>query len=199
MIFVRYESFGQYIRLYKVTSIVLLINTILFGVSLFAKSELFDIAELRHWAPHHMELWRYVTSVFLHNGFDHFLFNSFAIFVFAPPLEFMLGKGRYALLYLGSGIFGNLISMIAYNDSLVQSVGASGAIYGLYGAYLFLVLFRRQSLDPQSRKTVVLFLALGAIYTVAYPAINWAAHLGGLAGGLIIFSRIVSSFRKNKP
>lgn len=197
MIFVRYESFGQYIRLYKVTSIILLINMLLFAISLFAKFELFELTALKHWAPYHLELWRYVTSVFLHNGFDHFLFNSFAIFVFAPPLEYMLGKGRYTLLYLGSGIFANLISMIIYSNSNVVSVGASGAIYGLYGAYLFLVLFRRQSLDPQSRKTVLLFLGLGAIYTFLYPEINWAAHLGGLLGGMIIFSRIVSSFRNN--
>src|SRR5690625_192853 len=58
------------------------------------------------------ELHTYVTSIFLHNGFRHLLFNSFSIFVFAPPLERMLGHIRYALLYLLSGIVGNILTEV---------------------------------------------------------------------------------------
>jgi rhomboid protease GluP len=151
---------------------------------------------LIHGAPYHLELWRYILSMFLHSGFDHFLFNCFAIFVFAPPLEHLLGRGRFTLLYFGAGLFGNLISMMIYSGSYILSVGASGAIYGIYGAYLFLILFRRKALDPSSRKTVQIFVIMGVVYSFLAPYVNWAAHLGGLAGGFLIFSRIVSSLRR---
>lgn len=195
MIFLRYESFGQYVRMYKVTSIILLINTVLYLVSLINPAALYHLL-LIHAYPYHLELWRYVTSIFLHGGFDHFLFNSFAIFVFAPPLEFLLGRLRYVWLYLGSGVLGNLISMIVFNNTGIHSLGASGAIYGLYGAYIYLIAFRREALDASSRKTILVFLFIGFIYSFISQGINWAAHLGGFLGGMLIFWRIVVNVRR---
>lgn len=196
MIFLRYESFSQYVRLYRVTTIILAVNIVLF-ISKWIYPEMMLWGALIHGPLFHLELWRYVTSIFLHGGFDHLLFNCFAIFVFAPPLEYLLGRGRYLLLYLGSGVIANLISMIVNNNTYTSSVGASGAIYGIYGAYLFLILFRRQALDPASRKTVQVIVIMGIVYSFLVPYINWAAHIGGLAGGMLIFSRIVSEMRRS--
>jgi membrane associated rhomboid family serine protease len=199
MIFLRYESFRQYIRMYRVTTVLLALNLLLFALALFSPfgDYIMGYGSLIHGAPYHLDLWRYVTSIFLHGGFDHLLFNCFAIFVFAPPLEYLLGRARYALLFLGSGVIGNLISMIINNNSYTASVGASGAIYGIYGAYLFLIAFRRHALDPSSRKTVQIFVVMGIIYSFLIPEVNWAAHIGGLLGGVLIFSRIVTGLRRH--
>jgi rhomboid protease GluP len=198
MIFLRYESFRQYVRMYPVTTVLLAVNLLLFVLALFDPlgDYLLAYGGLIHGTPYHLELWRYLTSMFLHHGFNHLLFNCFAIFVFAPPLEYLLGRGRYTFLYLGSGLIGNLISMIVNNSSYILSVGASGAIYGIYGAYLYLILFRRQALDPSSRKTVAVIVIMGIVYSFLIPAVNWAAHFGGLIGGMLIFSRYVAGLRR---
>lgn len=201
MIFIRYESFRQYIRWYKVTSLILLINVLLYVETVIRgpmDSFFFTRGVLIHAAPYTADWWRYVLSMFLHADFAHLLFNCFAIFVFAPPLERLLGIWQYALLYFGSGLIGNVVSVLL-NDPGVLSVGASGAIYGLYGAYLYLIVFRSGALDQASRKTVQMFILLGIIYTLLNMGrINVYAHLGGLAGGFLIFSGIVERLRGSR-
>lgn len=153
------------------------------------RSLLMRYGALVHWAPFNTEVWRYVSSMFLHGGFDHLLFNMFAVFVFAPPLEYLLGGLKYAALYFGSGVIGNLASILL-NEPGTVSVGASGAIYGIFGAYLYMIAFTRSMLDPASRKTVQVLLIMGIIYTLLFPRMNVYAHLGGLVGGVILFSNL---------
>lgn len=197
MLFLRYESFRQYIRYYPVTSLILLINLLLFFAVLFSSYERSE-ALVRFGAIHNLaggsEPYTYVTSVFLHGSFDHLLFNSFALFVFAPPMERLLGKFRYALLYLVSGVMGNVFSEYAYTSVLGRpyiSVGASGAVYGLFGAYLFLILFRKGALDFQSKKTIQIILVVGVIYSLLMANINLYAHLGGFVAGLVLFGLLM--------
>jgi rhomboid protease GluP len=197
MIFLRYESFRGYIRLYPVTAAMLAANILLFVLLAVNGGSTNPLTLIRFGAliqqlpvePY--DYWRFVASIFLHAGFDHLLFNSFAIFIFAPPLERLLGKWRFTLLYLGSGIAGNVFSILIsamLSDAGTISVGASGAVYGLYGAYLAILLYRKEMLDPQSRKTVQIILVIGVIYSLLIPHINLYAHLGGLAGGFLFFS-----------
>lgn len=197
MIFLRYESFQQYIRYYPVTSLLLLANLIMFLVVVFLPYERGE-ALIRYGAIHNLhgspDFHTFVTSIFLHGSFDHLLFNSFALFVFAPPLERLLGKFRYALIYLFSGVAGNIASEFFYttvHSSPYISVGASGAVYGLFGAYLFLILFRKGTLDPQSKKTIQTILVIGVIYSLLMANINLYAHLGGLVGGLLLFGLLL--------
>lgn len=199
MVFLRYESFREYIRLYPVTVIMLAINMIMFIVvtlsSLPTNVALIKYGAIMNYKIMDFEtislvspqLHTYVTSIFLHNGFQHLLFNSFSLFVFAPPLERMIGHMRYALLYVLSGIAGNVLSELVYSNMLQKpylSVGASGAVYGIFGAFLYLILFRKDILDHNSRKTVMMILGLGAVYSFLVPKINLYAHLGGMLCGL---------------
>ncbi|MDO3410901.1 rhomboid family intramembrane serine protease [Saccharibacillus sp. CPCC 101409] len=206
MIFVRYEKWNQYLKLYPVTLLIALANIVVFifmaskgaygrngsGQELLqygALSNLTQYPELGHVdGP-----WRYFSSIFLHGSFEHLLFNCFAILVFLPPLERLLGHVRYGLLYLASGIVANLISMGAYNrlGEYFITVGASGAIYGGYGAFLYLALFQRQKMDQASRKTVYLLLATGLVLSFITPNINIWAHLGGLIGGFFLYGVMV--------
>ncbi|WP_223069955.1 rhomboid family intramembrane serine protease, partial [Paenibacillus caui] len=145
MIFIRYENFRSYLKYYPVTSLILAANLVMY-IILLLNGGSDDTSNLLHFGavgsepPYSEELWRYVVAIFLHHGFDHLLFNCFAILVFAPPLERLLGWWRYVLLYLGSGVLGNVLSMALYRNEMVEtiSVGASGAIYGVYGAFLYI-------------------------------------------------------------
>ncbi|NBI28406.1 rhomboid family intramembrane serine protease [Chengkuizengella marina] len=198
MIFLRFESFREYLKFYPVTAALLGLNVMMFiitfilsffygeVVSLFLLGALIYPSEIS-------DLWRIISSMFLHGGFEHLLFNGFSLFLFGPALERLLGKLKYSVVYFCSGIVGNVISIAVYGTELF-SVGASGAIYGLLGAYLFIVVYLKHRIDPQSRTTVIVILSVGMIYSLFNENVNIYAHLGGLAAGFVIFSLLI---RKN--
>ncbi|MFH5186245.1 rhomboid family intramembrane serine protease [Paenibacillus sp. TAB 01] len=145
--FLRTESLKQYVRLYPVTTVLICIHLVVLGLMEWTGSSEDSRTLLRFGALFDLpgmvpEWWRYITAMFVHIGFAHLFFNSFTLYVFAPPLERMLGVWRYALLYLLCGIAGNLASAWFHSDYFI-SAGASGAIYGVYAAYLFLAIFRK--------------------------------------------------------
>jgi membrane associated rhomboid family serine protease len=142
-------------------------------------------------------MWRYFTSTFLHIGFEHLLFNCFALYKFAPPLERMLGAVKYAIFYMGSGYIGSLASDVFHTSNYV-SAGASGAVYGIYAAYLFLALFRKHVLDEQSSKVITIIIIMGVVYSIIVPHVNLLAHLGGFLGGAILFALLGYSIGRNR-
>lgn len=205
MIFLRYENWKSYVRYYPVTCLILLVNVIMFIVLTVNGgskdgSVLVRFGALVNDEPFTDQLWRYVSAIFLHAGFDHLLFNCFALLVFAPPLERLIGPIRYLILYLVTGIVGNILSIAHYNMASVftVSVGASGAIYGIYGAFLYIALFQRNLMDDASRKTLYTLLGFGIIFSFAVANINWTAHFGGLISGFFLYGLMVRLIKRRK-
>lgn len=126
------------------------------------------------------EWWRLITAGFLHAGLMHLLFNCLALYSLGTPFEALYGRTRYAILLLISLLAGSYAS-ITFNAENQVSVGASGAIFGLFGALL--VVGRRLGAD--TRPTLTL-LAINTAIAIAIPNIDWRAHLGGLAGGVVV-------------
>lgn len=126
------------------------------------------------------EWWRLITAGFLHAGLMHLLFNCLALYTLGTPFEALYGRTRYAILLLISLVAGSYAS-ITFNAENQVSVGASGAIFGLFGALL--VVGRRLGADTRSTLTL---LAINAAIAIAIPNIDWRAHLGGLAGGVVV-------------
>ncbi|OBZ14792.1 rhomboid family intramembrane serine protease [Bacillus sp. FJAT-27264] len=206
MIFIRYENWRSYIRYYPVTTLLLLANVVMFVV-LTANGGSTNLDTLVHYGaivdngPYREEWWRYGAAVFLHNGFSHLFFNSFALLVFAPPLERLLGWWRYALLYLGGGVLANVMSIVLSTPDVNVwrvSVGASGAIYAVYGAFLYIALMQRTMMDEGSRKTLYGLLLTGLIMTFAVPKIDWMAHIGGLVAGFFLYGLIIRVFKRSR-
>jgi rhomboid protease GluP len=192
MMFLRYESFREYLRYYPINSIILAIvigvHAAFIGLSYVSGIPVpflqREFGAFTNYAPYD-DTWRYVTSVFMHGDFGHLLFNAFAIFVFAAPLERFLGHFRYLVLFLVSGVFGNVFTQLFYTHE-VQSVGASGAIYGVFGAFLYVMLFHRRAIDDNSRRTLQTLLIIGFVFSIIVPRVNVYAHLGGLAAGFVL-------------
>ncbi|KAB2379492.1 rhomboid family intramembrane serine protease [Actinomadura montaniterrae] len=128
--------------------------------------------------------YRLVTTMFLHErggslGFTHILFNMWALYAVGPALEQVLGRWRYLALYLLSGLGGSVLLYLV--DPSGAAVGASGAIFGLFGAYF--VIGRRLGAPAGP---IVFLLVINLVITFSVKGISWEGHVGGLVVGALI-------------
>ncbi|WP_433248433.1 rhomboid family intramembrane serine protease [Streptosporangium sp. CA-135522] len=130
------------------------------------------------------EWWRLITGAFLHMplsvgsfALSHILFNMWALYVIGPQLERGLGSARFLALYLLSALGGS-VAVYLFG---IAAVGASGAIYGMFGA-LFVVA-KKLGYDARS---VLLLIGVNTVLTFVFPGISWQGHLGGLVVGALV-------------
>ncbi|MCY7749726.1 rhomboid family intramembrane serine protease [Bacillus inaquosorum] len=186
--FIRTENFQTFIRLYPVVTFILALQAVLwlfFSLPVHSVVLWRDAVTGYNLGVANGEWWRLITPVLLHAGFTHLLFNSMSIFLFAPALERMLGKARFLLVYAGSGIIGNIGTYVTEPLDYVH-VGASGAIFGLFGVYLFMVLFHKELIGQEHSKMILTLLAFAVLMSFINSNINMMAHLFGLCGGFLL-------------
>lgn len=131
------------------------------------------------------EWWRLASAVFIHFGVLHLAFNMWALWDAGRLVERLYGTARFLLVYAFAGLAGSAASL-AWNPA-INSAGASGAIFGVFGALLAFLLDRRNgvplALVRTLRNSALTFLAFAIAFGWIHPGIDNAAHLGGLAGG----------------
>jgi membrane associated rhomboid family serine protease len=137
----------------------------------------------------HGEWWRLLTAAFLHYGPIHLGMNMLALWWFGQPLEHALGRARFLLLYLVSGLAGSAGALIVTPHA--ATVGASGAIFGILGAALIMERQGSMVFGGQAMTMIVINLA----FTFAVSGISVGGHLGGLAGGALCMLGL-SRFRR---
>mgnify|MGYP001247231958 CR=1 FL=1 len=189
--FIRTErSVKDFMRFYPIVSTIVIINLLLwlmiYVLQLQIGYEIYHLGIGHNLSVHYGEYWRILTPIFLHGGLSHVLFNSFALVLFGPALEQMLGKFRFILAYLLTGIAGNLGTYIIDPTSIVPHLGASGAVYGLFGIYLYMVFFRKDLIDRGNARLIQIIFVIGLIMTFLQPNVNIAAHIFGFLGGFAI-------------
>ncbi len=154
------------------------------------------IYTINGWEPY-----RLITSMFLHGGFIHLLLNMFALFIFGPDVERVLGRIRYLILYFVSGIIADyahayfILEFYPVRELLLTpSIGASGAIFGVMAAFAVFFPLRRLFIFigfPIVAPAIVAVFIM-ALLQFAYALFNpfsqvaYAAHLGGFIAGLIL-------------
>ena len=131
------------------------------------------------------EYYRLITSFFMHFGIGHLFNNMLLLWYLGSRLENYLGHGKYALTYLVCGLGGNAISLGYYlmTEPYVNSAGASGAVFGIVGAMLWVVLRHRGQLADLSTRQLVLMIAFTLYGGMTSGGINNAAHVAGLILG----------------
>jgi rhomboid protease GluP len=133
------------------------------------------------------EPWRLLTSTFVHGGLLHLGFNMYALLMAGRLVERIFGHLGYALIYTFAGLAGSAASALA--NPLVASVGASGSVFGVFGALLAFLVRRRSLLAPEVlrplRRSVVTVVLLNVGLGFTMPGIDNAAHLGGLGAGFL--------------
>ena len=132
--------------------------------------------------------WRLFTSMFLHFGVIHLVFNMWALYQSGRTIERLYGSFQFALLYLFAGLAGSMASLL-WNPQ-VNSAGASGAIFGIFGGLLAFVINPRNGVPAavmqEQRNSTLIFTAYSLFYGFAHAGIDNAAHIGGLVGGFLM-------------
>lgn len=143
----------------------------------------------------HGQWWRLLTSMFVHEGIMHVLVNMYALLIAGIMLEPKLGKNRYFISYLATGITGSIFSLWMHTATI--SVGASGAIFGLYGTLTALMLTGAfpKKLNKGSLTGIVIFIIINLIAGLG-AGIDNAAHVGGLLSGFIIGFALSSQLKR---
>ena len=138
------------------------------------------------------QYYRLLTSAFMHYGIVHILFNMYALYVLGPPLERHLGRLRFLTLYLLSALGGSVVVYL-FSGLNAATAGASGAIFGLFGATL--VAARRLRLDVRS---LVVLIVINLVITFTVPGISWQGHIGGLVTGALVAAAYLYAPRANR-
>lgn len=205
----RSQRTGRFRGMCVVTIVLVLINVVIFLLTDFFRMEnLLVRGELNwHTAFEEKEYYRLFTCMFLHYGIDHIGGNMIALYSFGDIVERSMSRVRYTILYLAAGLGSSVVSCLFYHyiaGSDPFSVGASGAIYGLMGAFLMLVLTHPEVRNSGYGRRVgifVIYLVYTTVLTMKSGAnINVAAHTGGFVCGSILFlilDRVVPKKKKN--
>ncbi|CRZ35748.1 rhomboid protease GluP [Herbinix hemicellulosilytica] len=134
------------------------------------------------------EYYRVFTSMFLHSDFEHLMNNMLVLFFVGDKLERIAGKIKYLIIYFGAGIIAAIFS-IGYNmlkNEPVFSIGASGAIFGIVGAMVYILFVNKGRLQGISTRQIILFTVFSLYGGIVNTGIDNAAHIGGFIAGIIL-------------
>ena len=146
------------------------------------------------------EYYRLLTSMFLHANSTHLVNNMLILFLIGSRLEKVVGKVRVLLVYFLSGILAGMVSM-GYNmwqDRLVMAVGASGAVFGLVGALVWVVIAHRGRVQDLTVRQMIFFTALSLYGGFAERQTDNAAHIGGLLAGFLLMMILYGRGRRTR-
>jgi len=186
----------------QITTLIIGVNVAVFALMLLTGS-LTSVTTLKRFGALTNPLpasqwWRLITAMFVHLGFAHIAFNMLALLIFGGPIENRYGKWRYLMLYLGAGVLGSATSLAYSNAAL--SAGASGAIFGVIGAGLAMVLWNREKPGMrQQLRSWIFLIAINLFIGIETPGIDLHAHIGGVLGGFVIASALELAARQRGP
>jgi membrane associated rhomboid family serine protease len=178
----------------SVTQILIIANIAMFAVEVIvggaqmlgmnpSSEVLYKLGALYPPAVAHGEYWRLFSSMFLHAGILHIALNMYALYLFGPVVEDALGRAKFTLIYFVSGFVAAATSY-AFGPTIELGVGASGAIVGVFGAFVAYNWRRRHSpLAQANLRLAATLILLNAILNVSMSSLDWHAHLGGLIAG----------------
>lgn len=167
----------------KITIYLAIINISLFLV-FFLNQDMelyFLFVQINNYVIERLELWRLFTSMFLHSDILHLISNLIGLLLFGTFIENLASKRAYLIIYFVSGIIGNVMSLFLLDPNVI-SLGASGAIYGLIGATVMIIILERNT----AQLLITFVYLIYFIITSFSPNINYASHIFGLISGFIL-------------
>lgn len=174
-----------------VTSALIVINLVLFVAAAASQNLTVKSYEVPYYIQQG-QWWRLFSSFFVTNNVLDIALNMFSLYVIGRLVEPALDKWRYLAVYILSGL-GGAVATYLLAQLGEASAGASGAIFGLVGAYFVLARQARVSTSG-----IVGLIAINLVFDFTYSGINWLAHLGGLATGLVVAAGYVAGGRQHR-
>ena len=178
-----------------ITYALIIINVLVFVFSLFNENIIEMFAVNRTYITVFDQYYRLITGIFLHANWLHLIFNMYALYIIGMQLESFLGKGKYLIVYLLSGLGGSMLSIFFSNG---YSVGASGAIFGLMGALLYFGYHYRVYLDSVVKSQIIPLIILNLLIGFSSSGIDNWAHVGGLVGGILSTMAVGVKYKSTK-
>jgi rhomboid protease GluP len=160
------------------------------------------------------QIYRFITATFVHFDLNHVSSNMFALFIFGPLVERILGHRNYLIFYLSAGVFGNMVSYLFLKEA---TAGASGAIFGVIGLFVILLWTIRKQVDLKLR-VIILVIIISTLYFDIYQSIasqinlnnlilngeiqqesqtNIAAHIGGFISSFLIGIPLIPNIKSS--
>lgn len=131
--------------------------------------------------------YRLLTGAFLHANVEHILFNMVSLAIVGPPVEAEMGKIRFGVLYLLAALGGSVASYLL-SPQYIAGIGASGAIFGVMGAYYVLAKLRGWEV-----RTITVLVVINLIFGFSTAGIDWRAHIGGLVTGVLVCAGLMGN------
>jgi len=185
---------------YKITYSIIILNLIVYGFSALLSQDIIDMdmqtlvdmgALYGPLTVLKSEWWRLFTAMFLHGGMTHILMNMFSLYLIGRGAEVYFDKKSYLSIYLFSGLIGGLISLYIHPVSV--GIGASGAIFGIFGALAGFFLAHREKIGSHTKvfmKEFSIIIGINMIIGFSIESVDVSAHIGGLiigfTGGFIL-------------
>lgn len=164
-------------------NIIVFILMYIFGNGSYDVNTLIDFGALHSSLVKEGDIYRLLTCSFIHIGLLHLFFNMYALYIIGPQLESFYGKVKYLIIYLFSAVMGSLFSCLFTNG---VSAGASGAIFGLFGALLYFGYHYRVYLGSVIRSQIIPLLIFNFALGFMLSGIDVSSHIGGLIGGILM-------------
>lgn len=177
-----------------ITPILILLNVLFFIITM-SNANLFNLFLLDPGAVKSGEIWRILTSMFMHGDIIHLFVNMYSLSIIGPQIESFAGKVKYLFIYVFSGITASLLSIVITNS---YSVGASGAIFGLLGSLTYFAYNYRIYFATFLKTQILPVIGINLFIGFTHPAIDNAAHVGGLIGGIMLSMISKVSMKEDK-
>ncbi len=180
----------QFSKSNPVSFILIILITSTYIADTLTGNALRSIGSLQgHLVIEHGEWWRVISVMLLHGNLTHYLFNTFfGIYVVGGALERMVGTWRYILFFLGGGILASF-TVVGWDilfENFVPTIGASGAVFAVLGALLWITIHRSRWLDPSDISAIKTFVIINVVFTFLGANISIPGHIGGLISGYLL-------------
>jgi len=177
-----------------VSMVLLGINVVAFILQMATEGNInsvFQLGAMQGFAVADGDYWRLLTAAFLHAGFLHIAFNMYALYLFGPFVERALGTSRFVIAYLTMAVSSSVF-VYWLTEPQVATIGASGAVFGLFGLALVLLIRARQDV-----RGLLVLLAINAFISLQ-GNISWQGHLGGFVTGVLLGAALAYAPRERR-
>lgn len=168
-----------------ITYTLIVLNVMMYMMIVLFGNEMFYALSDNRDAVLSGQVYRMISSMFVHADIIHLLFNMYALYILGPQVERYYGKTKFTLIYFISGLMGSLFSCV-FMSSNTYSMGASGAIFGLLGSIAYFTYYYRATLQGLLRSQIVPVILLNLSLGLFVSGIDMMGHVGGLIGGILM-------------